>query len=64
MEIAKAIRLHLEKDFPVPADRLYEARGTRLSVTQENFTDQAAVQPHREGWDKALNDLYQFLSKH
>jgi uncharacterized protein YndB with AHSA1/START domain len=37
--------------------------GSRLAVTQENFAAEEAVQPHREGWEKALNDLYQFLSQ-
>lgn len=38
--------------------------GSRLSVTQENFTDEEALHPHREGWQSALNDLYHFLSQH
>lgn len=37
--------------------------GSRLHVTQENFSTDEAVQPHREGWEKSLNDLYRFLSK-
>jgi len=39
------------------------AGGSQLSVTQENFTEEEAVQPHREGWEKALNELRQFLSQ-
>src|SRR4051812_39843177 len=37
--------------------------GSRLAVTQENFTNEEAVQPHREGWEKALNELQQFLAQ-
>lgn len=39
------------------------ASGSKLAVTQENFTEEEAVQPHREGWEKALEDLQQFLLK-
>lgn len=37
--------------------------GSRLAVTQENFTAEEAVQPHREGWEKALDELHGFLSQ-
>lgn len=37
--------------------------GSRLQVTQENFAEEEAVHPHREGWDKALADLKQYLEK-
>ena len=40
-----------------------QENGSQLSVTQENFTDEEAVKPHREGWEKALDGLHQFLSK-
>src|SRR5687768_12441141 len=36
--------------------------GSRLEVTQENFSDEASVQPHREGWEKALSDLQAYLT--
>jgi uncharacterized protein YndB with AHSA1/START domain len=36
--------------------------GSRLEVKQENFADEEAIHPHREGWDKALNDLQQYLT--
>jgi uncharacterized protein YndB with AHSA1/START domain len=39
-----------------------EETGSRLSVTQQNFADAEAVQPHREGWEQALNDLQHFLA--
>jgi uncharacterized protein YndB with AHSA1/START domain len=35
---------------------------SRLEVRQENFADEEAIHPHREGWDKALNDLQQYLT--
>lgn len=38
-----------------------QGSGSRLSVTQENFANEEAVQPHREGWEKALDDLHRFL---
>lgn len=36
--------------------------GSRLSVTQENFTSEESVHPHRDGWEKALTELQQYLS--
>ena len=39
-----------------------EQEGSKIKVTQENFKDQEAIHPHREGWYKALNDLHDFLS--
>ena len=37
--------------------------GSRLEVVQENFSDEEAVQPHKEGWEKALQDLKSYLEK-
>lgn len=34
---------------------------SRLEVLQENFRDEEAIQPHREGWEKALEDLRTYL---
>lgn len=39
-----------------------EQNGSRIKVTQENFKDKESIHPHREGWDKALDDLHNFLS--
>lgn len=38
-----------------------QGNGSRLEVTQENFSDEEAVQPHKEGWEKALQDLKSYL---
>ncbi|HZH96764.1 MAG TPA: SRPBCC family protein [Flavisolibacter sp.] len=35
---------------------------SKLEVTQENFASEEAVKPHRDGWEKALNGLQQYLS--
>jgi uncharacterized protein YndB with AHSA1/START domain len=40
-----------------------QGKGSRIEVTQDNFADEEAVQPHREGWEKALDDLHRFLSQ-
>ena len=37
--------------------------GSRLNITQENFANEEAVQPHREGWEKALSELEGYLNK-
>lgn len=36
--------------------------GSRLRVKQTQIAHEESVQPHREGWDKALNNLQQYLS--
>lgn len=36
--------------------------GSKLLVKQENFQSEESVQPHREGWEKSLNDLERFLA--
>lgn len=35
---------------------------SKIKVTQENFKDQESIHPHQEGWNKALNDLHNFLA--
>ena len=40
-----------------------QGSGSHLQVTQQNFSNEEAVHPHREGWNKALEDLHQYLSK-
>lgn len=35
--------------------------GSRLSVTQDNFESDESVHPHREGWEKSLEDLRSYL---
>ena len=37
--------------------------GSKLLVKQDNFANEEAIQPHREGWEKALNDLGAYLHK-
>ena len=41
----------------------FEAAGdsSRLHVAQENFGSEEAVQPHKEGWEKALEELEAYL---
>jgi uncharacterized protein YndB with AHSA1/START domain len=34
-----------------------------LSIRQENFTHEHAIQPHREGWEHALDNLEDYLEK-
>ncbi len=37
--------------------------GSKISVTQDNYKNDESVTPHEEGWEKALNDLNDYLSK-
>ena len=39
-----------------------DQNNSKLKVTQENFKDQESIHPHQEGWNKALNDLHNFLA--
>ena len=52
-----------DSEFLLTVTFLEAGEGSQLSVTQENFTSEEALQPHREGWEKALNELHQYLSQ-
>lgn len=38
-----------------------EGDNSRLAVRQEAFQNEHSVQPHREGWEQALDDLKRFV---
>lgn len=38
-----------------------EGEKSTLSVLQEAFQNEQSVQPHREGWEQALDDLKRFV---
>lgn len=48
-------------EFLLTINFLPQGAGSRLEVSQDNFKDEESVQPHREGWEKALEDLKQYL---
>jgi len=37
--------------------------GSKISITQENYENDESITPHEEGWEKALNDLREYLNK-
>jgi uncharacterized protein YndB with AHSA1/START domain len=37
--------------------------GSRLHVKQEHIAHEEALQPHRDGWEKALTNLERYLSQ-
>lgn len=39
-----------------------QGNSSTLDVTQENFKDEESIAPHKQGWEKSLNDLQQYLS--
>ena len=39
-----------------------EDMGSTLHVIQTNFENEESIQPHKEGWEKGLNDLAAYLS--
>jgi len=36
--------------------------GSKIHVIQDNFQDEETMLPHREGWEKGLEELEQFLA--
>lgn len=50
-------------EFLLTIDFKESGNGSRLEVSQDNFKDEESVQPHREGWEKALEDLKQYLER-
>lgn len=38
-------------------------QGSKISVVQENLQSDESITPHREGWEKALDDLFSYLNK-
>jgi uncharacterized protein YndB with AHSA1/START domain len=40
-----------------------QGNGSKLDVRQENLKDEEAIRIHKEGWDGALNDLHDYLSR-
>jgi uncharacterized protein YndB with AHSA1/START domain len=40
-----------------------EGDGSKIHVVQENFENEESITPHKEGWEKALNDLQTYLTK-
>lgn len=72
-EVIEGQRLVYTWNWEVPSDSLgnseflltveFKGQGenSQLQVKQENFSQEEAIQPHREGWEKALNDLENYL---
>jgi uncharacterized protein YndB with AHSA1/START domain len=50
-----------DSEFLLTIDFESTGNGSRLHIKQENFANEEAVQPHREGWEKGLSDLQQYL---
>ena len=50
-------------EFLLRIEFLSQGNGSLLKVLQENFIDEEAVHPHREGWEKALEELKVYLER-
>ena len=50
-----------ESEFQLTIIFSAQGSGSRLHVKQENFKSEEALQPHKQGWEKSLNDLKLFL---
>lgn len=53
----------VKSDFKLSIGFQKKGGQSRLHVLQENIHDEEAVKLQKEGWEKALNDLYQFLQE-
>ena len=36
--------------------------GSKLTITQESLNESEGIHPHKDGWEKSLNDLAEYLS--
>ncbi len=36
-------------------------QSSQLDIRQENFREAHSIQPHRQGWEEALEDLEKYL---
>lgn len=73
-EVVENEKLVYSWDWKFPADAIKDAsynltiqfkstdNGSTLHVKQEDFKDEEGVLVHRQGWEKSLNDLQQYLS--
>ena len=50
--------------FLLTVEFVEQGEGSRLQVTQENFTNEESMLPHREGWEKGLEELKNYLEQH
>ena len=48
-------------DYKLNIEFLQNGDNSRLIVKQENLDSEEAIKPHQEGWEKALNELTQYL---
>ncbi len=39
-----------------------DQNNSSIDITQENFKEEHAIQPHKEGWENALEDLKNYLT--
>ena len=46
-----------DSEFLLTIEFVPQGNASRLEVKQENFTSEESVQPHKDGWEKALNAL-------
>lgn len=49
-------------DYKLTINFTSKGNGSEINVLQENFQNEETMLPHKEGWDKGLSDLEQFLN--
>jgi uncharacterized protein YndB with AHSA1/START domain len=52
-----------DTDFLLTIEFASAGSGSNLHVVQEHFTSEEAVQPHRKGWESALESLASYVQK-
>ncbi len=50
-----------DANYLLTVEFLEKGEGSRLHVVQDQFASEEAIHPHREGWEKALEELATYL---
>jgi uncharacterized protein YndB with AHSA1/START domain len=53
-----------ETKFKLTIDFEGHPEGSQINIVQESFSKEEAVYPHKEGWERGLNKLYNYLEKY
>ena len=74
-DVAEGNKLVYSWNWELPEDSLHKGEylltvqfrengdGSALEVSQDQFKNEHAIKPHRDGWEEALEELKKFLGK-
>ena len=49
-------------DYKLSVSFMEEDEGSSIHIVQTSFENEESILPHKEGWEKGLNDLSEYLS--